>query len=405
MAHNLTVIAGKGILVEAEGKQFWLTGARMFSRTNTWHRLGHVDPSGFYTDDGLKVIDPKQEMEMMLVPSGYVWNGKMMPDGHANVISHIERDVPVVYGKVKAGIMTPTEWREMNPATPNRPTRSKLYEVISPSQIIYMLNDLVKDENGNRIKAESMGFLGKDGEDGLFVTYRLQDWDTEVSTAIQSEVKEYMVVYVSWDGMMYVYNTSIVVVCQNTLMASLKNASRVLKVDHQLGAFDRLKQASTGIFEGALNARMLMQDAAMFLMNTQVSEAQVKDVVESIYRNPGEPDEQLLGVRSWEARMKEFDNRTSRNEATRTSIVKMWKDEEWHKIAGITPNMKGSAFAAYQAVTFLETYRPEKSESTGLKRMLAGYRRSNITQAFDSLLSLTNAPMARYAKAEEVVLA
>ena len=393
---NITVVNGKGMIAKGYGKELTLAGGRMFARRDPWHHKAVVNPEGYYAPDGLALIDPLNEMQLRLVPSGFIHKGRMIPDGFSNVVAAYNTDKPFVYGKVKSGIMTPTEWKEYNPDRPDMPTRSKLYEVLSPDQMVEILDKVVRDEHGNRVKAETMGFLGEQGRDGLFITYRLQDWDKTVVDELQTKVREHLVAFISWDGMMYFYNTETVVVCWNTLMASLRAAKRILKVDHQLGAYDRVVKASTGIYEAAINARALMQDAALWLLNQPVTEDQVMAVAEAVHRDPGEPDEQLVGVRSWEARQKDYENRLTRTKLVRESIVKLWKGEEFHEIIGLTPNMKGTALGAWQAFTFLGSYSPSANNDSFMKQLVSGYRRDAITSSFSNLMTITNAPADKF---------
>jgi hypothetical protein len=390
-------ITAKGLVIKVDGKEVRVADHRFFSRDAAWHRKGYerVFAQGLYASDALYAIDPLDEMGIRLDPVVRLVNGKLIRLPYASVVTHQGRSAKeggeVIYGLVKTGKMTKQEWIDMNPS--GIFTKSHQYEIIAPRRAAQMVQDLVRDEQGSPIRLNSAGFLGKDGDKGMFMSLPMPSFGKSTTDALGTDVQNQFTIYLDWDGVMKVYLTPTIVVCMNTLMASFGNAVTMLKTGHAAGAEDRFAQALKGVYDNAMEANEIVQDAMLFLLDKQLNRNQVQEVAEAMFFLPGEPDAQYLGkddARRWY----NYNQNLRRAEANRAAFVQVVEDKRFHEFAGITPQMitgtpgMYSGMAVAQAATALGTYAPSRKPELLGAQLLDGPRGTAMVNGIDKLLSI-----------------
>lgn len=399
MSANLTMTEGGLVVTDANGLKVKLSDSFLLLRKPAWHNSGYIIPAGVTAYDGYKLLDPKGNMDTHLEALFIVGaDGKMQRVPYSMVVRNPATDDDanknnwVLFGDpVNSGDMSLMDWQTMNPDFPATPIFSKGFELIPTKKLVDIIDEHVLDSNGQKVVWESIGFLGEYGKDGLFMSTQLRPWEDKVAAKLGTKVDEYFNVYYNQRShRVYFYNTTIVAVCQNTVYMSLRVASTVLRVESRFGAADRLVSAISKVYGTAVQARVLEQEAAEFLASQKFSAASMEAIAKNVYVDAEEPDATLEGVIALDVRREAYEKRQSVQEAKREALVEIFTNENFHQVAGITPEVRGTAWAAFQAVTFMETYAPAEKPETRIKQLADGSRRRNILRGFDSIMTVAD---------------
>lgn len=439
MSHKISADS-RGLKIPVEnGTAIRLTGDRVFTRTPAWHTLGtqkegglilidrdeewresaytYID-AGVFTDDNGNTyeFDTEDEARKFLANGGKVIfdldtalqpimieaGGEQIMTEYAMIVNNLNRRQlvgeaddarwipdPTIIKPVRTGITSTEEWLEHNPD--GEPyTRSPRYEVITPRKLFSMMDEILQKETGMKMKAHSAGALGKDGSLGVFASVPLPRWHGDVMRAIGTDVESYMTFYNDPGGTMYVVETDILVVCYNTMIAALDNATRRLKVDHQLGAEDRMREALEGIWQANKEGQQMVQDITMFLRDQPLEDEQARLAAQAMFPLPGVPDRELVGVRSFDARYADYKRNVERALAMRNAFMELYNDPRRAKAelgveVGIAPDVEGTGFAAMQTATFLASYYPGKDDNV-MRDWFKGERLRSSNAAINAIM-------------------
>lgn len=448
--HNISFTKdGKGIKIPTEsGAPVRLTDARVFTQSTPWHNLGKVfqdeltltsspsyalnaytaiDPPIFtkggrrfefdnfseieaFLSDGGRVV---YDLDTELLPSYANIGGRFQMVPYAYVVNNNAAQVfngdewvlqPNIIDQVPSGITSEDDWKRLNDDDYSGYTRSLRYEAIPPRRVFKMLDEILRKETGLQMKAHSAGALGKNGSKGVWGSVPLPKWHGDVVRALQTDVESYLTFYIDPVGTMYVVETDILVVCQNTLIMALGSAARKMKVEHNLGAEDRLRTALEGVWEANKEAQQLVQATMMHLRDTEVSTEQVQLAAQGMYPLPGKPDEELVGVTSYNARRQIWERNVHRTLAMREAFVALWEnpshyEEELGITMGIPDELANTGFAATQVATFLGTYYPGKLDNV-VTSFIKGNRLKNTNSAINGVLMGGNLEVDGYLSGE-----
>jgi len=380
MNANLAMLENhKGIICMVGGTEIKVFGkAAVLTRKPTWHDSGTVYPAGLPAMKAKYFLDPNGNFETWLDP---IYTRQVLENGQIRLIQQpfamitrnpeIEGGDNIVYGKpVYVGSMTPEMWAERN-SNPARPTRSDL-----------------RDEFGDKVLLESAGFLGKNGLKGFFLSVKLPSWDKAVAKALGTEVDEYFHVYVDPRGMIHIYNTSIVAVCQNTVMFGIAKASRILRVDQTDGATERVRIAVGDMWGNSMATRNMAQESALYLASQPMNEDEMRVVAEAVYQTPTEPDPTFRAKSSWEARMDDYKFKMDTVEGYRDTLVQVYTDPKWQSFVGITPEVAGTAFGGYQAVTGMLSWQPFKNNGHKFESTFAGDIKNKMMRGYNTIMGM-----------------
>jgi hypothetical protein len=380
-----------GLFVRDEmGNVVRLADGKVLARKPMWHRLGLVKPEGFTAVDGYLMVDYDKVMSPWLMPL-------TLPDGTPTPFSMVvRRDATgelIQFGKpVATGAYDYNEWMALNSENMDRPRRTRRFELVTASDVVDIADQHWITPEGDPVLFESMGFLGKNGRDGFFMSTKLQSWSKEFVEASGTEADEYCHVYLDIArSKIYIYNSTIIAVCQNTVLFGLQQASTVLRVESELGALDRVAEGMGRAYGVAHQVAGLAEAEALAMLERPVTEDEAQYVINRTYRDAGTPDEALLGVTPMVDRQAAFEKRQMAVEARRAAALELFTNEAWHSVPGITPQMRGTAFGLYQVITFGETYKPTRK--AGLKNyigMAKGEGRRNQMRAFEAIKRLDN---------------
>lgn len=354
MAHNLTEITNDAIIFN--GKKLahtFLARQRIWDQGDVWHGLGGA--GDFTAYEGLRVFDPTGKYDPVMKPL-YLEGG----DVSNFALVGIESDgifTPYKGYPVATGAMERDDWAALNKGLPYQ--RATKFELVAPSTVAMIFDRMTAESNnGKPITIDTVGLLGRHGSDGFFFSVRLPDWDANVASELGTNVEEYLFVVIHPTGRMWVGNGSQIVVCQNTAMAAINGASRMLKTGHMDGATDRIREAMANVYGTALEARQLVQDAAIKLNRKKITRDDARAVANKVYSMPREIDITWIAKSPLETRQQKFAERAEFIEAKREFVTRSFEDKAFHEFAGITPEMRGSAFSLWQIITALETYAP-----------------------------------------------
>jgi hypothetical protein len=394
MAHNLTE-TDKGIgyyEYDEKGKEKFvkLTNAHAVTsgRTGTaWHQLNDV--RDLELPDAVRHINPDNRFDAYMQPLYVIVNGKRVMLPFASVGIDMEDGEFFPYGApVNAGKeMTDIKaWNRYNKGLNGKFTKAANYEVVTATAGIDLFSKVIQDETGFVPMNESMAFLGKNGRDGIFAAIALPAYDSEVARRIGSEVQEYLHVYLNPSkGFMLVYNSSVVAVCQNTLIFGVQKATSLFKIDNRSGATERLEKGLKGAWGNAISARELAQEAAMILCDKKIDGELAREIVKEVHPDPEQPDPSRITKSDWNTRVELYDQRVKEAEIKRDFIVDIFENDRWHDLAGITQNVKGSGFALWQAQTFASSHSPYRNTEILTRELAAGAERRNIVNMFTSI--------------------
>lgn len=395
MAHNLTVLEDAISINGVKVASSFAFGARtpVWKSGAVWHGEGiEIDASAY---EALRIFDPTGKYDPVMKPL-FLQGGTVSNFALVGIEDGGEFK-PYKGYPVATGTMERDDWAALNGNLPYQ--RAQKFELVAPSTVATIFDRITAKSNGGKpISVDTIGLLGKHGSDGFFLSVRLPDWDADVSAELGTNVEEYLFVVVHPTGRMWVGNGSQIVVCQNTAMAAINGAARMLKTGHVDGATARLTEAMENIYETSLEARELIQSAAIALNRAPVTAEIVEKVANNVYRDPRTIDVNWIGKSSLDERSAKFEQRLAQVEAKRAFVTEIFQNDDLHTFAGITPEMKGSAFAAWQAFTVAETYstvgRKALAAINGVRanaflNPLNAASRTVTEKAFASLVELT----------------
>ncbi len=362
MSANITISDDKIEVNGVEVAERFVARRNLFDSGTVWWagENGNGALDGDVTaSQAMDLVDPAGTMQPHLRPVFTVAaDGTVEPTKHAYVgRTSINGEFtpygdPVPVGKMNEGL-----WKAMNKDA-SRPTLSNRFEVVTPRDIVEKFDELAVTDGGKPANVESMGFLGDNGEDGFFFSVPMPDWDKEVAEQLETAVKEHFFVVANPAANIFTGNGSTIVVCQNTAHLAIQNAARRYRIEHRPGAMKRLIEGMTGIYNRAIAARIEAQNSFIALNNQQVTVDQIRWIAEQAYPLPKGVDTELIGVTPLEIRQARIDTRKNFATACIDFVVDATQNADLYDIVGITPAMRGTALAAYQAITFQTSYNP-----------------------------------------------
>ena len=335
-----------------------LLGQRFYNRSSkpAWHRLGlNAGDTDYRTArEAVEAIGGIYHVEKREIT--FPLSGVATPTGYSFI--------------VRSPIAEDPHERIFGTPVPND------YEIITPDQAVTIYDESVKDASGRTAPVETAGVLGK-GE-RLFITTRLP-----FTMSIRGDE---VVSYLLFDNPMAhgnaaaAYVTPVRTVCQNTLIAGVAEASEKRKIPHHKGAARVMAEWLAGIYERALAASGILQDAYNKLAQTRINEDQVQWVVDALYPDPKQPSFKDTATRSMEDREKWYEYGLGYAQQQR----KLVKDLYNGKGVGMdTDAVKGTAFGLYNAAAEFESYRRSRGgEDKSTESLIAGERARRIRTAF-----------------------
>lgn len=385
----------------------WVDGVRvadayMMSLEQTWHRRGWVmGKDTFMTaNEARKAIDPTQKFNMHIVPMGAL----MAVPGSEGTEYNVEatqwgliarnpeegEDGYFLFQKkpVRTGDMTWQDWVDMN-ENPDLPTVSRGYEVINPTDIADMITRKVLDEMGRPMRIHSHGYLGKGGRDGYFFTVSMGEWDAQYQERIGTAAREYFTMWITHYDIVRVYNTSVLAVCQNTLLWGESAATRSVKIEHHSGALARIEDGLSMVYGDSVTSRQMAQEAAMVLADKPMTQDDVQEVAESVFKMPTMPDRDRLTKSKWETRMGIYEKKVAQIEANRRFVAEAFVDNSLQERVGITTQTIGTAFGGWQPFTFLATHGGGfRTEDRKFVQMFGGELEDINRKSFDVIMKM-----------------
>lgn len=409
---NITM-TGKGLMVRvvaADGRvdNVRLAKGLVYTATHPqWHKKGLQDPTRCMTAvEAARFVDIDSEFDpelqqlavLSFVPgtNGKKYTIRLIPYGVVQRKPETDEDGnpvgdPIVFGEpVKTGIQGFAQWAEFNQGGPFK--KSPSYEVISLHDMARIMQEEVKDTDGNDIIIESVGVLGKNGEDGFFFSTELPEWDAAIAERLGTRVKEFFHLTGMYNGLLAAYNSGVVALCQNTLLRGQAEASMIRKMDHLFGAEDRLREGIRTVYGSAMQQRGYSMAIAVAMADKMVNEDDVRWIAEEVFKLPNEPDQDFIGKTTMAQRFEAFKKAEAKALAQREAAVEFFKNPEWHTMVGVTPQTAGSAWAAWQGFTFMATHAPMNPDRSFQSTFISGGENNRmIVNSYKKIMELVKA--------------
>lgn len=331
-----------------------ILGNRFYNRSNkpAWHHLGINDPSDHTAEEALRRIGHYDVRKVPLYAE--------LPDG---TMMETEN-----FAIIREPMAEDNRWRVFGQPV------SADYELIAPLHAAQLFDQNVTDLQGNPVKVETVGILGK-GE-RLFITTELPRFSIK---------GDEMANYLLFDNPMQFgysaggYTTPVRVVCQNTLSLGLRAARQSFAVTHSAGSAELLANWLKEMYGHALEAAMLAEEAFNAMSNMQVRTPQIKWITENLYPMPKKPEAEAANARRpYADRLDAWRYNCELTQRYRSEVEQIFEGK------GVGMNhisVNGTAFGAYNAVAEFETYRRGSATKTA-EQLIAGSRGARIRNAF-----------------------
>ncbi|SOD17759.1 DUF932 domain-containing protein [Pedobacter xixiisoli] len=242
------------------------------------------------------------------------------------------------------------------------------YQIVQNSEAFAFFDAIVG--GGEGIMYETAGALGNGGR--IFITAKLPDY---IRVGNGDDVTEkYIFLTTSHDGSGSITAafTPIRIVCQNTLNASLRNMSNVVRIRHTSGAKDRLKEVHKVM--GIANTLSTQLEGIFNQWATvKITDEQVKKLIQ-LAMCPNKETLKLIHSGNDEDMSAIF-----RNTVEDAFAYAMMSDTQQMETT------KGTVFGAYNAVTgYFQNVRKFKDDEEKVKNIiLGGTAQTKAQKAFD----------------------
>lgn len=400
MVANITVTdkSQEMFFIASNGRRIRLADGKMFSREPHWHRLGMVIPEGLSFIEGIKYLDHDGNFEPYISPMVRFHNGEIVYTQYGEIVRPADpngdSDFPIVYGNpVRIGDMTDEKWTELNPEVTNGQWQvSEKYEVLSPRTAMQIIHDNVRDMDNKPLVAESMGFLGAHGVDGLFATVEMPSWQKSILEALGTDVANYMSFFLDYkSGLFYAYLSNIIAVCQNTVIMGMGSAVTLLKTGTEPGVKDRFTKVISGVYEGGLDVVERSEDEVAMLLDTSYNDDDVDKIAEIIYPDAAKAVKTRVYNTTYSERKKRAEDRQDLVDAHREAFKTLVKNKTHYEEAGVTPQMEGTLMVPMQVGTFLATHSPNRGQiDTYVRDMFVGRRRKQLINTYDAVMTVAD---------------
>lgn len=265
-------------------------------------------------------------------------------------------------------------------ATADDPT-PRVLGTVSPSYTLITPRDFVTNwDRAVTHHVETIGVLDEGAN--MFVTVPLPTIDVN-----GDEVENYMIAESPLTGKdaITILVSSVRVVCKNTLRASRKVATETYRITHDKNAEDKLRSWLVGVYDRAVQRTDEMNRAFRAMSTSQITGAQLDNVLELTYTMPKLPRKDCPEV-VYVERMKTYELHSERATTRREAAKELF---EGKGVGSDTKAFRGTVWGAYNAVAELENYGGQGSAASRAQSLMFGQRGEAVERAFDACLELT----------------
>ncbi|TQM21019.1 DUF932 domain-containing protein [Chryseobacterium aquifrigidense] len=322
-------------------------------KEKTWHNLGQIVQEHPTSEEAIKFAGLDYDVEkspLFTKGSGIIENENGIE------ISNTELEVPNYYANIRTDNNTVLG------------VVGKDYQIVQNREAFTFFDAIVGGEDG--ILYETAGALGN-GE-RIFITAKLPDY---IRVGNGDDVTEkYIFLTTSHDGSGSITAafTPVRIVCQNTLNASLKNMSNVVRIRHTAGAKQRLEDAHK-VMGLANKLSSELQNTFNHWSKITVGDEQIKKLIQ-LALCPNKEALNHLQQGNFDEISTVFKNTV--DDAFAYAMVSESQQME---------TTKGTLFGAYNAVTgYFQNVRTYKNDEAKLQSIvLGGTAQSKSQKAFE----------------------
>lgn len=257
---------------------------------------------------------------------------------------------------------------------------SNRYEHITPQQTCETWDKYVK------LPIDNMSFFNAGAS--LFIAGKLPSIDIKGGDGNGGEtIDQYMIFINPSDGggAVQSYITGLRPFCTNIMGRVVKEAVARFRVPHKVGAADRVGVWMQEQVEAATQTLELIKSSYEKMIDTPITEGQMKFLIHDLYPDPKKPDASK-GYKNFEQKVKDYERKIEQVATTR-DLVERFATGQGTGI-GDTPLTQGlTGYTLYNAVTEYETYRAGTSEAMS-KNVITGDRANTINRAAERILAL-----------------
>lgn len=272
------------------------------------------------------------------------------------------------------------------------------YEIVQNLELTDWLESI-----GEQWPVETIGALGY-GEQ-LFVTLGLGK--TQITNDDREEVRNYLLVTNNHDGKgsLTIAIVRVRTVCENTLIAGLSSALLTTKIPHKSN-IKAEAQLRLRIISEVRRAQERSLEDFRLLARTRVVDEQINEILRAAYPDPVAPKKQIMNefiandpkliseigdsseiARELKTQLLTFGEAFEARKA-RTMALRDKAREQAQMVNVTSPSIAGTAYATWQGVTAVESYRGNSKPETAIS-ILYGERARNMGRAFEKALEIS----------------
>jgi hypothetical protein len=244
---------------------------------------------------------------------------------------------------------------------------NKKYELVTPRDVV---------ENWDRAVSRYVETIGAINEGStLFVTTKLPTVDIN-----GDELDNYMILVspMSGNDALQIVNSSVRVVCQNTLRAAQSAATESYRIVHNKFAQERLREWLSFVYDNAINRMDAINRSFRAMAEASVKSADVDNVLELTYTMPKLPRRDCPET-VYAERMQNYENTAARIQPRRDAARELF---EGKGVGSDSAAARGTLWGLYNAVAELENYGGKGSAKSRAESLMMGNRGEVVERCY-----------------------
>jgi hypothetical protein len=252
------------------------------------------------------------------------------------------------------------------------------YQLISPSDMVEMASQYIKDFTGKALPISTMGVFGT-GET-MFIAWALPDY-----AVAGDEMKAYLMLKAPYmpNRAIVVGNTDQRIICWNTLLAAERTAVEKLSIEHHRNPRERLQKWLADIYKKALDRSGVIKEAYEVMAAARLNPVQVNMVLAKVIPAPAMPTQ--TDHPEHERRMATWESAMNKAQAARDDIRFLFYGAG---TGAHTPAVAGTGFGLFNAVSEWADWRKTSDTRAAGNDLISnnGARATTIRNTYSAVM-------------------